>query len=116
MENFSSPRIWDNRVPSPNSYVRILRSFVISNPPPTAVLYITADSNYTLWINGRFVGFDQYGDFSFDKVYDTYDVRSFLRQGENVIAILGYCTDEDCSVYRRGVAGVSFALYGNCSL
>ncbi len=112
MENFFSPRIWDNRVPSPNSYVRILRSFVISNPPPTATLYITADSNYTVWINGRFVGFDQYGDFPFDKVYDTYDVRSFLRQGENVIAILGYCTDEDCSVYCRGVAGVSFALIG----
>ena len=105
-----APRIWDKRVPAPNSYVRILRNFLLSNPPRSVTLTVTADSDYAVWVNGAFAGSGQYGDFPADKVCDEIEIAPLLRQGENVLAILAYCTGEDCSVYVSGKPGAAFEV------
>ena len=53
----------------------------------SACLRISADSNYAVWINGRFVFAGQYADFPHFKVYDEIDIAPFCRPGENTLDV-----------------------------
>ena len=46
-----------------------------------ALLRISADSDYGVYVNGVLVAHGQYGDFPHYKVYDEIDVTAYLRQG-----------------------------------
>lgn len=48
-------------------------------------LKITADSNYTLFINGKLVGKDS-GEDAW-KVAEIYDIKKYLTEGNNIIAV-----------------------------
>ncbi|MBE6597952.1 MAG: hypothetical protein E7638_00760 [Ruminococcaceae bacterium] len=77
-------------------------------------LFITADSDYALYINGVFREGGQYADYPDTyKVYDKVDITDFLTEGENQILITGYCQKEDSSTYREGVGGVMYAFTEN---
>lgn len=51
-------------------------------------LNISVCGDYTLFINGKFAGSNQYGDFEHYKVYDKLDITKYLNQGKNHICIL----------------------------
>lgn len=77
-------------------------------------LYITADSDYALYINGVFCDGGQYADYPDTyKVYDALNITDFLRNGVNEITVTGYCQKEDSSTYRRGASGVMYAFTEN---
>jgi alpha-L-rhamnosidase len=90
-ELLQSSMIWAGSAPSDRqNYVAFRKTFDIASPPQRASLHIFADSRYILWINGRYV---DRGPCRFDPKrpeYDTLDVRTFLREGKNVIAVLGH--------------------------
>ena len=50
-------------------------------------LRIAADSNYTVWLNGRLCAFGQYADYPDFKVYDEVEITDYLRGGENRMAL-----------------------------
>ena len=52
-----------------------------------AEIKISADSDYTLYVNGVFAGSNQYRDFPHYKIYDTIDITPYLQAGENHIAV-----------------------------
>jgi hypothetical protein len=83
--------IWaESAPPDRQNYVVFRKTFDLASPPQQALLHTFADSRYILWINGRYVN---RGPCRFDPKrpeYDTLDVKSFLREGKNVIAVLGY--------------------------
>jgi hypothetical protein len=54
----------------------------------SARLHLTADSRYTLWVNGIYVGQGPVRAWPQHWRYDTYDLAPYLRAGENVVAIL----------------------------
>ncbi|MDP6438490.1 MAG: beta-galactosidase trimerization domain-containing protein [Candidatus Brocadiia bacterium] len=58
--------------------VTFTRDYTIAGKVESAVLRITADSNYALFINGKEVGSDDHW-----QTLDTYDVRPYLVQGNN---------------------------------
>ncbi len=63
-------------------------------------LNISADSNYVVYVNGKFVDSDQYPDFPYYKVYDTIDITKFCLPGKNSIAItVWYYGKENMSYY-----------------
>ena len=74
-------------------------------------IYISADSNYAVYINGALASFGQYADFPYMKVYDRIDVTKFMRRGKNILAIrVWYYGVNDSSTYYPGTAGVIYSL------
>ena len=51
---------------------------------------MSVSGDYTLFINGKYVVSNQYGDFPHYKVYDEIDITDHLKKGENRICILGW--------------------------
>ncbi|MBE7066436.1 MAG: hypothetical protein E7385_02675 [Ruminococcaceae bacterium] len=95
-----------------NIYVHFKTSFTIEECA-TASAYtfkISADSQYALWINDRFVNYGQYADYPDYKVYDTLDVTDYIESGENKIYILAYHQGTSSSTYTTGRAGLLFKL------
>ena len=71
-------------------YLTFRKCFEMSALPQTALFHIFADSRYVLWCNGRYVTM---GPCRFDPAfpaYDSLDLRPFLQEGANVLAILAH--------------------------
>ena len=82
-----------------------------------AELYVSSDSNYTVYINGSLVAFGQYADYPYKKVYDRIDVSRYMRQGKNVIAFrVWYYGISTSSTYYPGKAGLLYSLYADDAL
>jgi len=75
---------------------------------------ISSDSDYTLFINGRYASSGQYGDFEHYKSYDTVDISPYLVPGENSIAILAWHFGTDLQRHYKQTAGVIFEVNGKC--
>lgn len=64
------------------------KEFDIKEMPEQSKMMIFADSRYVLWINGKYV---ERGPCRFDPKgpeFDLIDIRSFIRKGKNIIAVL----------------------------
>ena len=76
-----------------------------------AILNISADSNYAVYINGELATFGQYADYPYDKVYDSVDITKYCKDGKNSLAVLvWYYGLDTSSVYYPGKAGVIFEI------
>ncbi len=77
-------------------------------------LFIFADSNYALWVNGRYCEGFQFAGFP-DKynVYDEFDITDFLAEGENEIRIAAYAQNEGSFGYSKGTNGVMYVFTEN---
>ena len=71
---------------------------------------ISADSDYTLFLNGRFVNSDQYKDFPYCKVYDRLDITPYLRRGINHMAVVVWYYGIGNFSYYPGSAGLWYAV------
>ncbi|MGB9682249.1 MAG: family 78 glycoside hydrolase catalytic domain [bacterium] len=81
--------IWDESGEHPRNYwLSFRREFEVSQDVDDAILYITADSRYTLFVNGTRIGFGPIRSWPFEQSYDTYSIRDYLAPGKNVIAVL----------------------------
>lgn len=90
---------WTNRIPQhdetlQNDHILIRKTFVINNIND-AKLYISADDNYRVYINGKRVGFGPASNYYFHYFYNVYDISEYLNKGENIIAL---------HVYYAGIA------------
>ena len=73
--------------------------------------YVSAYSDYALYINGKFVDagiFDGYEDY---QVYDTLDLSSFVRKGINTLYLGEYSMGANTSTVRDQNPGVIFSLF-----
>ena len=75
-----------------------------------AVCRISADSDYTLYLNGKFVTANQYGDFEYYKSYDELDLTPYLKQGENRLAVRVWHYGVHLQRYYLAPAGVIFEV------
>ena len=92
-----------------NQYADFIQDFHCSSEAGTE-LRISADTNYALYINGKFVYAGQYPDYPHYKVYDTFDIGSFCREGKNRLAVRCSYVGEDTSTYAREEAGLLFEV------
>ncbi len=76
------------------------KTFRLETFSEKAFIYITADNEYELYVNGKFVGRDKEW-----RNVERYNVGNFLRKGQNVIAVR--CYNED------GPAGLLLQLEVN---
>ena len=105
----NSKWIWTDEVGAPDSYAEFTDTFEYNGG--SATLYISADSDYTAYINGKYAASSQYGDFEHYKIYDKIDITELLNKGENQIFIIGYHCGVATSRYRPAKAGVIYELW-----
>ncbi len=81
--------IW---IPDParenNTFACFRKTITITAPDPRAVLHITADSRYEVYINGHLLGHGPIRSFTSPWPVDQYEIGHLLRKGTNTIAVL----------------------------
>ena len=100
--------IWLHKKETKDEYVDFFGAFTAKKN--FAVCRISCDGDYTLFINGKFVESNQYGDFEHYKIYDEIEIAEYLQEGENEIYILVWHFGEDTQRYINAQAGVIFEL------
>lgn len=89
-----------------NTYCYLRGRFRADDVCVRGQLRISADTNYMVWLNGRYVGQGP-GPYVKDvRPVDEYDVTNLLREGDNIIAILGNWWGVTSHSRPRGEAGV----------
>ena len=101
--------IWPTSQPLTDEYAEFIEELDFFGQ--RAELYISSDSNYTVYVNGVLAAFGQYADFPDKKVYDVIDISRYIRQGKNVIAFrVWYYGIETTSTYCPGKGGLIYSL------
>ena len=103
--------IWPRGEISPDTYAEFYRDFFASDE---ANIKISCDSDYTLFINGKYVSSNQYGDFEHYKSVDKIDISPFLEEGKNSLALLVWYFGEDTQRYKKYSPGVIFEVEDKC--
>ncbi len=75
------------REENPDAHVLFRKHFTLTHLPEQAKIYISADDYYKLYINGVFVGQGPAPSYHFHYNYNVIDVKEYLSEGENVIAV-----------------------------
>jgi len=88
-----TPRVWEaewiwDRAPAAeqNVYTYFRKELTLAAAPSAATAFVSADSRYQLFVNGRFVGRGPVRAAPRMQSYDTYDLAPLLQAGPNVIA------------------------------
>ena len=76
------------------------RCFELDNVPQSVEVRVTADSYYTLYVNGMYVNRGPARGFQRHWPFDRIDLAPYLRKGRNVLAVL---------VYQLGISNYSYA-------
>lgn len=70
-----------------NVFVLARKRFRLEKKPHHAIMNISVDSGYKLFINGKYIGRGLNRCEAYYWYYNTYDITDYLQPGENVIAI-----------------------------
>lgn len=94
MEDTRAQWIWSTSNDGDDVFVYFRKSFYLTNKPNSAILRVTADDDYWVYVNGIFVGSDSHyfgnaPEFHWQTA-EIYNVTSLLREGKNVIAVKVY--------------------------
>ena len=101
--------IWAKDAEGKNCYAEFCGSFIYNGGG--AGCRISADGDYTLFINGEYAASGQYGDFEHYKIYDDIDISPRLKNGKNVLCVLVWHFGEDLQRYKKYAPGVLFEVY-----
>lgn len=83
------------------------KHFVLEELPKQAILNISADSRYKLWINGRFHHRGPNRCFPQEQLIDQLDITAQLQRGANIFAVQVYSPGYSHFAYvHRGAAGL----------
>ncbi|MBO5648288.1 MAG: hypothetical protein J6S76_00060 [Clostridia bacterium] len=96
-------------------YVDFYEHMTVDTPAKTYQMYISADTNYAVYVNGTLVDFGQYADYEAYKVYDTITLTGIV-PGKNEIRVTVYSCGRDFSTYRIGQPGVIYEIYADGAL
>lgn len=104
--------IWGSGAESPRNEWRCFRrGFVAPTNAERAVVRLTADSRYVLFVNSTRVGRGPVRSWPFELAYDEYEIGHLLRPGaENVIAVLVIHYGVSTFQYLRGRGGLLLQL------
>ncbi len=95
-----------------NVYSDFYDEFLTTRPEPGSklILKINADSEFAVWINGRFVTTGQHSQFPGKPCVEYADVTDFVVSGTNRIAICTYRQGLTTSTYIKGKGQLLFEV------
>ncbi len=99
--------IWYKETGDVNSYGEFYSEF---NSCSGEEIRLSCDGDYTLYINGKYVASNQYGDFEHYKSVDTVDISPYTVNGTNHLAIVVWHFGKDTQRYKKYKAGLIFEL------
>ncbi len=102
--------IWLDGYDTVNAYVTFYDKAKVTTLAGTYKMYLSVDTNYALYINGKQAATGQDADYPFDKIYDELDVTEYLQEGENEIVIDCWHQGDDSSTIRGEKAGLIYVL------
>lgn len=102
-------KIWIDTELRLNVYADFVEKFSLESTDNTK-LYITADTGYIAYINGKVIDSFQFADLECFKVYDKLDISKFVKKGENTLHIIGYSQGDSSFTYKLGDAGLIFEV------
>ncbi len=112
MESFLNKAHWiwrPQHEDNEHQYVCFRKEFSV-NDVSTGKLYISADTDFVAYLNGREIGRGQFSDYPDEKTYSEFLLESLLKPGRNVLCVLAYYCGADFSTSRKGKAGMIAAL------
>lgn len=113
MLNFENAKwIWAVSAVQKDSYSDFYFEFEVQDESDCKLL-ISADSDYTLHVNGTLAGFGQYSDYPEYKIGDVIDISGLIEKGKNRVAITVWYYGNDSMTYVCGKAGVIFEVFSN---
>ena len=71
-----------------NHYADYLKHFNVESN--NCKIKISADTEYAVYVNGKYVAHGQYADYPYYKAYDVLDLSEYVTEGENLLAIRAY--------------------------
>ena len=89
-----------------NHYAWFRTVFLLPAPAARALVHVTADSRYALYVNGHFIGRGPARCDPRFQSYDTHDVTPHLRKGRNVFGALVYHYGVGTGAYILGAEGL----------
>ncbi|MBP3919147.1 MAG: hypothetical protein J6I50_08255 [Clostridia bacterium] len=99
-----------------NVYMDFDEHFTVKSKAKAYTMYISADANYAVYVNGNLISFGQYADYETYKVYDTLNLTDAIKEGENDIRVTVHGRGHNFSTYRIGQPGVIYELYADDNL
>ena len=106
--NNESKWIWKEGFEGIDLYCDFYDSFEYSGGK--VVIKISADSNYALHINGKFVDSGQYADYPQYKIYDEIDISEYCKKGANGIAVTVWHYGKTSLCYFPGKAALRYEI------
>ena len=108
--------IWLNKKVESDEYAAFYDQFYVGKPSGSKIK-ISVAGDYNLFINGVFVSFGQYTDFSNYKVYDEIDLSKYLREGKNELYLIVWYSGKDFFTQINYGVGLFYEVIGgdNCS-
>ncbi len=103
--------IWYTETDEPDTYGDFIDNF--NYMCGKVICHLSCDGDYTLFVNGSYVGSNQYGDFEHYKIYDSIDITDYLSIGENTICITVWHLGIASSRYKPAKAGLLYELECN---
>lgn len=110
--------IWQNNNAQADEHAEFIARFFCTQADIVkgVKLYISADSDFGVYLNGTLVDFGQYPDYPHFKTYEEIDLTPYAKAGENILALQVWYYGENSSTYLKGEAGVLFAVQGEKQL
>lgn len=78
--------IWENAQAKQDEHAEFFTRFSYQKTQGALKLLVSVDTDYGVYINGKFVDFGQYVDYPYYKVYDEIDITNYVQDGENTLA------------------------------
>jgi alpha-L-rhamnosidase len=107
---------WEGPDVSANNWFCFRKTVNISEVPEQAIAKIAVDSKYWLWINGQLAVFEgglKRGPNPNDTYYDEVELKDFLKEGANTIAVLVWHWGRNSFSHKNsGLPGLLFELNG----
>lgn len=100
--------IWAQDVSGKDSYAEFVSEFGADAGLPVR-LYLSCDSNYSAWVNGKLAGFGQCADFPHRKLYDKIDLTDLCGKS-NQLKIVVWHYGEDSQTYINSDAKLIFEI------
>ncbi len=104
----TSKWIWAKNAGLPDEYADFKAEFEYNGGE--LVLEISADTDYSVYLNGNLAAFGQYPDYPDRKIYDTVDLAAKVVNGKNDLLIVAYHMGENFQTHIKREAGIRFEL------
>ena len=99
--------IWDSGEAQPRNYrLNVRKVFECQSELREAIIHISADSRYRLYLNGIWIGDGPARSFPHLQQFDSYDIKPYLSKGKNIVAVTVNHYGESTFQYLLGRGGL----------